>query len=249
MHMGLSYNGGPAALLHKTVFYWHLVFECELRQPRKIIVPLHTSRSLYSHVLNSLDLYARTKLCTSNCLTISSAWQSTLQPTPLSMFIACPKYWIFHSNIVAFTFIARTGQNAALASNTIKKKEYNFWTAHFRNCSQIFLNVGDLKKLQTGVSYPTVSQFHISCTTNWCFISHSVAVSYFLHTKLVFHISQCRSFIFPAHSLKIHNIFWLNFSAKFGIAAILNLCISVRFHVRLRTGEYQDSRFVLKVST
>jgi len=65
MHMGLSYNGGPAALLHKTVFYWHLVFECELRQPRKIIVPLHTSRSLYSHTLNSLDLYARTKLCTS----------------------------------------------------------------------------------------------------------------------------------------------------------------------------------------
>lgn len=105
MHTGFSYNGGPAALLNKTVCYWHLVFECQLRQPRKIILPLHLSASLYTCILNNLDPYVRTKLCASKYLAFSlvrysAFWKNSLYPNPLSVFIAHPKYAVFHSNSV-----------------------------------------------------------------------------------------------------------------------------------------------------
>lgn len=99
--LGLSCNGRPAALLNKTVCYRHVVFECELRQARKIIPP----SSLYSRILNNLDPYVRTKLRASKYLAFSSEpystfWKNSLHPNPLSVFTAHPKYAVFHSNSV-----------------------------------------------------------------------------------------------------------------------------------------------------
>lgn len=119
---------------------------------------------IVSHTLNTLDRHARTKLCTSNCLTISSAWHSTLQPNPLSMFIARPKYWIFHSNNVAFTSIVRTGQNAAMGSSNTEENDIIFELSISEIAVKSFWMSIILKKLQTAVSYLTVSQFPISCT-------------------------------------------------------------------------------------
>ena len=92
------------------------------------------------------------------CMTLHTATK------PIINVYSSSKYWIFHSNNVAFTSIVRTGQNAALGSSNTEEKDIIFELSISEIAVKSFWMSIILKNLQTAVPYLTVSQFPISCT-------------------------------------------------------------------------------------